>query len=786
MVLPKTENIEITTSPLALIVGDSDITSVLSRRLSEGNCEVVELRDFPKSGKFNYVFQFGEVEKVKDSYIKYLKPNGRFLFIDHKGEDVSSIKNISGIKILRVESLSPWYFQKLIDEILKITFTDSDKSVIDIRLNKTKSTVIPVLTEEVSKKQEEKKAVPHVKSSGIVQKKVSSSVTFLFFGIIIFIFIAIGLIYWQVIQITQNLADTGEDFSSGNIPALREDLKKISNVIEVSGKLISLTDKSPFPVNSISSVKNTRLFLEAAERFISSAGISFNILIEIQGSANPLLATDISLSEVKYDELNNSLLNLSSSAKNLRSRADYISVPFLKLTPFIDNLDEVVRELDSITVILPPFKNFIFSGKKDYLLLFQNNMELRATGGFIGSVGFLNLDNGKMGGLQIMDVYTIDGQIKGHIEPPKEFRKYFNQPNFFLRDSNFDPDFAKSALQSQFFLEKALSKKVSGVIGINLFMVQDLLEAVGPVTLTDFNNEVITSDNLFIKAQVFINQNFFAGSTTKKDFLGSVAQALQNRLVEKEVSYLKIFQVFRKSLEEKNLLFYFNDTTLQQEFETLAWAGRIFDIRCLNVEGNCLPDYLAIIESNFGVNKANYFVNKSITIDKKINLNGQLITDLTLNYKNDSKNGLLQGGLYANYLRLFLPKNVTFISASLNDGKLDKSQFDVTSYQSDKEIYGYFLKIPENSTAVFKFSYLHPQSVNENLNYYQLYYQKQPGDKVSTLKLSYTSSKFKLQPFNFQAKQDLSLDELQKGNIENFSHATETSVDRLFQFKVSP
>ena len=118
MSLPKTQNIELTANPLALIVGESDITVSLSQKLTVGGCEVVELKDFPKSGKFNYIFQFGKVENVKDSHLKFLKKSGKFLFIDFKNENIDSIVNLSGVKILRIDNLSPWYFQKITDEIM--------------------------------------------------------------------------------------------------------------------------------------------------------------------------------------------------------------------------------------------------------------------------------------------------------------------------------------------------------------------------------------------------------------------------------------------------------------------------------------------------------------------------------------------------------------------------------------------------------------------------------------------------------------------------------------------
>jgi hypothetical protein len=66
---------------------------------------------------------------------------------------------------------------------------------------------------------------------------------------------------------------------------------------------------------------------------------------------------------------------------------------------------------------------------KNYLILFQNNMELRPTGGFIGSYGVANFGGGKMNGLNINDIYSADGQLKGHIEPPLPIKNYLDEAN---------------------------------------------------------------------------------------------------------------------------------------------------------------------------------------------------------------------------------------------------------------------------------------------------------------------------------------------------------------------
>ena len=105
-------------------------------------------------------------------------------------------------------------------------------------------------------------------------------------------------------------------------------------------------------------------------------------------------------------------------------------------------LKQTYSKLLSLSEILPTILGFYED--KNYLLLFQNDDELRPTGGFIGSIGDAVVKKGKIQNLTIQDVYELDGQLRNHIEPPFIVRRYL-QPHLYLRDSNFYLNFQESA-----------------------------------------------------------------------------------------------------------------------------------------------------------------------------------------------------------------------------------------------------------------------------------------------------------------------------------------------------
>ena len=167
---------------------------------------------------------------------------------------------------------------------------------------------------------------------------------------------------------------------------------------------------------------------------------------------------------------------------------------------------------------------------QDYVVFFYNNMEIRPGGGFIGSFAHVTFDTYTLKEFKVYDVYDADGQLGIHVEPPLPIRTYLEQPHWFLRDSNFNPDFERNIDTADFFLRKELSlPEFDGAAAITATGLSYILEAFGDVYIEDFG-ETINKDNFYIKTQSQTEQDFFPGSTKKKNFLSSVGRTLMFKL----------------------------------------------------------------------------------------------------------------------------------------------------------------------------------------------------------------------------------------------------------------
>lgn len=369
--------------------------------------------------------------------------------------------------------------------------------------------------------------------------------------------------------------------------------------------------------------------------------------------------------------------------------------------------------------------------RREYMVLFQNESELRATGGFIGSYGMLSFQGGKLLNFEIKDIYEADGQLKGHVEPPVEIKTYLGEANWFMRDANWNPNFSKASTDIQWFLDKEINRKVDGVFGINLAVAKSILGVIGEVYVPDFK-ENINKENLYEQAEFYSENKFFPGSNQKASFLGSLGRQLFENVKDLEVKQqLNLVVALIDLLENNEIQLAFNNKETSKITADLGWNGAIYNGKCL--KENCFSDYLFVVESNFGVNKSNYFLYRNMeqVVDISANSVGRI---LKINYENTAKDNKFPGGDYKNYLRVYLPTNVSLSQVSLIDGNnsnLKKvymsDELRIRNVDGRKEI-GFLVTVPVNSKKIVEIRYASENNLaNKDKFSYLNYVQKQSG-----------------------------------------------------------
>ena len=488
----------------------------------------------------------------------------------------------------------------------------------------------------------------------------------------------------------------------------------------------------------------------------------------IFGSGNADIAKVISLSRIQSEEFYQKLSLLDGSLP--------VVAPAIipeKYRPYYSEsktrLAGLKRSVATTKALLATAPDIIgLGGRRKYAVLFQNNMELRATGGFIGSFAILSFENGKLYDMPIYDVYDADGQLKGHVEPPLPIKEILGEANWYLRDSNFDPDFPTSARRAEWFIKKSINQDLDGTVAVNVNTLIALLKAIGPIEVADYN-ETITGDNLYERSQFHAEVNFFPGSTQKKEFLSTVADALFTRLPTLDGSIgLKAISALASTVQEKNTLISLTSPSTEHVMQTLGWNGALSDSPCPST-GTCHKDYAMVVDSNFGVNKANYFIKRTIeeviTFDKNLSV-GHV---MRINYHNTSTSTAWPAGAYKNYQRLYLPVGSNIVKITLGDKILAPKDYVITS-EHGKLTVAYLVNIPINEKIEVSVEYSTPQLPQESELLYTWYWQKQPGTSSTDPITVYLNYPMYLKPAIISPEAELAPQQLKFDMLNDTDH----------------
>jgi hypothetical protein len=298
------------------------------------------------------------------------------------------------------------------------------------------------------------------------------------------------------------------------------------------------------------------------------------------------------------------------------------------------------------------------------------------------------------------------------------------QASWYLRDSNWDPDFSVTAQKAQWFLDKETDQKVDGVVGIDLEVVRGLLEIFGPITLTDYS-QTVTSLNFYEKTQYEVENDFFPGSTKKTSFLTSLTRQLLVQITEGlGHSYSSLARIIYKNLDEKHIQIFFNNPAAQKVVTLLKADGGIKRESCI---GNCYSDWVGYVDANLGVNKANYYLQRSINLTTYLN-NQKLQRYLTVDLKNTANPSLGDKVRYGTFLRVLVPLDSLLFNAKVGDLK---SQTEIQVSENSTETYkegGVWIEVMPGETKRVIFSWQGLANIDfENEGYYQVTVRKQAG-----------------------------------------------------------
>ena len=449
--------------------------------------------------------------------------------------------------------------------------------------------------------------------------------------------------------------------------------------------------------------------------------LALNTLDKIQPNLDRI-GEKLALAQKEIDQIDPRRYPETLFGKKIRPRV-------VSLIETIDNTAQAATEIKPVVSLLKPLLGI--PEKKKYLLLFQNDAELRPTGGFLTAYAILTVENGRFQPLGSYDIYSLDARFGNRLAAPEPIKNYHKNVFYWhLRDMNLSPDFAKSMEVFWEHYQKVGSTDIDGIIAVDTQLLVDFLEVLGPIGVANWGSFSAAIDERCDCPQVFYELERYADKpvgelrTERKAIIGPLMHSILLHIMQSpRRKWPEFFNVLFTNIQEKHLLFYFFDEEIQKAVEAMNAAGRIKDY-----DG----DYLHINDCNFAGAKSNMFIKENVIQEIEIAADGTVVKTLIIDYKNPAPPSncnleageLCLNGLYRNWVRIYVPKGSELLEAR-------GSEVEVKTYEDlgktvFEAFYGNQAPLRPLGKAQLKFKYKLPFKIKEKENY-RLLIQKQPG-----------------------------------------------------------
>lgn len=509
-----------------------------------------------------------------------------------------------------------------------------------------------------------------------------------------------------------------------------------ANISQLDNNLARL-----WPFNALPVVKDeyqaAKNMFAAAEAAVAS-GKKLLALLNPEDIKKKGFLTVLAESEPLWQELQDATsraLPLLSDAK-AKTRIDKLRTQIEFLTDKLAKAQALIAEIKPWPSVLPSL--FGQPDEKTYLLLLQNNNELRPTGGFIGTIGILSLKDGKIAQFSTDNVYNLDEPAKKYIKkmPPAPITRFLKQRQWFLRDVNWDPDFPTTAQRAiQFYKDEGGPiKTFGGVIAFTPRLIQDLLAVTGPITV---DSHTFTAENLVDLLQYEVGVGFKERGITvynRKKIIDEAAKKLKERIINFSLGDWQDFlPLVLQDLDEKQMMFYFNDERAQKLVQAVNWDNSV-----RQADG----DYFYVVDANLGSLKSDPNVDRTISyqlISPPLQggvgvVPGVGEATLSITYANRGRFDW-KTTRYRTYTRVYVPLGSTLIKASGNERAVDRTQ------EHGKTVFGAFISIEPSESETLSFTYRLPPALADKImqdKKYALFIQKQAGAEGHNLALDIT------------------------------------------------
>lgn len=411
----------------------------------------------------------------------------------------------------------------------------------------------------------------------------------------------------------------------------------------------------------------------------------------------------------------------------------------------LSKADDYAPDLKQALVLIPRVLA-VDTLVKRYMIIMQNDKEIRPTGGFMTNYATFKIANGLLDSdFTSKDMYSVDLTLDlidatyDFPDPPGPYGKYLLVERWYARDMNYSPDFVTSMDQFLKFYNMAGRinpievKPVDGIFAIDTQVISELLEVTGPVTV---NGVTYTKDNVVLELER-IASLALKDQAGRKRVLGYLMQAMLTNVFESDKNlWPKLIDKGISLAARKHVQAYVFDPEVQALLDKYDVGGRI--------KQETKGDYSFVVSTNLGGDKTNWFVTK--VVNHKLEKSGdKWLRTVNIVYSYNQPDGEFAPFIkqFKDWVRVYAPIGSEFISV---DGSEDGT---MTDQESNRVWYSGFITLQPGETKEITFKYYIPSNFVQEKQY-DLYIQKQAGINGEKHTVSYDGKNVEVTLENFK------------------------------------
>lgn len=261
------------------------------------------------------------------------------------------------------------------------------------------------------------------------------------------------------------------------------------------------------------------------------------------------------------------------------------------------------------------------SGRRRYLMIFQNNAEARGTGGLPGLYAVVTVDRGRIAVEKLGSNTDLKSQGPLPLDLGAEYRALWGDTKPVWANTNVDPDFPNAARLWLALWKQQTGQSLDGAIATDPIAISYLMQATGPVRLPD--GRVVSAANIAgltmrdVYAQV--------AEPDQNEFLRVVARTVVSSLLTSTGDPRATLDQLGRAAGERRLMVYSAHAAEQAELAATAIGGTLPD---------AAGPYAYLVVNNSAGSKMDFYLARSIRYEGGSCSGGQRTTRLTISLRN--------------------------------------------------------------------------------------------------------------------------------------------------------